>query len=58
MITPKALVCDNCLRASCAQGVFYCEDYKNASLIEMPIWELKIWDKENEEYYNPEPEMF
>lgn len=32
-------VCDKCLCASCWNGIFYCDDYKNAGTIEktMPI---------------------
>jgi hypothetical protein len=28
--TKIIIVCDKCLRASCWQGVFYCEDYRDA----------------------------
>jgi hypothetical protein len=34
-------VCDKCLRDSCLQGVFYCEDYLTAGTTEKTIEELR-----------------
>ena len=35
--TQKITVCASCLRASCWQGEFYCDDYKSAGTVEKTI---------------------
>ena len=44
-------VCSSCLRSSCVQGLFFCEDYKTADIIKMHVGELRIWEKESEHYW-------
>lgn len=29
-------VCSSCLRESCWQGIFYCEQYRTAGTVEIP----------------------
>ena len=51
------LVCDNCLQASCWQGMFMCEESRYAGTVEKTIDELKIlalehpcwWDEKSYE---------
>jgi hypothetical protein len=46
-------VCASCKRASCWQGEFYCDEYKTADIINLPLSKLKkmklehpcYWDK-------------
>jgi len=49
-------VCGNCLRASCWQGIFYCDQYKNAGTIGMPISKLKEMALEDPSYWSEEDE--
>lgn len=44
-------VCSHCLKASCWQGVFYCDEYKSAGTIEKPISELKSLNLESSDYW-------
>lgn len=49
---PTVTVCDRCLRASCWQGEFYCDDYRIAGLIEKTRAELMALNLENSHYWN------
>ena len=51
IIQGHVLVCDSCLRASCAQGIFYCENYKIASFLKKSIEELKKLNLESPSYW-------
>lgn len=44
-------VCSNCLRASCWQGEFYCEEYKTAGTVEKTISELYELGLEHESWW-------
>jgi len=44
-------VCDKCLMASCWQGVFYCEEYKNAGITEKSVGELRKLGLESSTYW-------
>ena len=45
-------VCASCLRASCWQGEFYCEDYKSAGTVEKTIDELLALDLEHWSHFH------
>ena len=45
-------VCDNCLRASCWQGVFMCDEYYDAGTKELTIDELKKLNLKNKDYWD------
>lgn len=45
-------VCAACLRASCWQGEFYCEDARRAGTIEMPVSALEAIDREHPYYWD------
>ncbi|MCP3682005.1 MAG: hypothetical protein GY861_04875 [bacterium] len=47
----KVTVCSECLRACCWQGVIYCDDYKTAGDMEVPISELKKLNLESSDYW-------
>ena len=47
----KVTVCDKCLRASCWQGVFYCDDYKSAGIKEVSVARLSKLKLENEHFW-------
>ena len=47
----KVTVCDKCLKASCWQGVYMCNDTCNAGIIEKTIKELKKLKLENSSYW-------
>lgn len=44
-------VCASCLRASCWQGIFYCDEYKTADIVEKPVSELKKLAREHPSYW-------
>lgn len=44
-------VCAECKQASCWQGQFYCDSYKTASTIELPISELRKMGLESPEHW-------
>lgn len=44
-------VCSACLRASCWQGIFYCEDARGAGTREMRAEELRQLGREHEDYF-------
>ena len=43
----KIEVCDKCLRASCFQGEFYCDEYQEAGTIMKTADELIMLDLEH-----------
>lgn len=45
-------VCDRCLRASCWQGDFLCENSKNAGTVEKTRAELAALKREDSHYWN------
>lgn len=47
-------VCDNCLQASCWQGIFMCDNARDAGTIEKTIHELEVLNLENSSYWNNE----
>ena len=49
--------CASCLQASCWQGIFYCDDYKTADIVEKSIKELQELDLEHSSYWGKEKEM-
>jgi len=51
----KITVCSECLRASCLRGDFYCENYKNASVIKVPIDKLRQLGLESPSYWDDQP---
>ena len=44
-------VCSACKRASCWNGIFYCDDYKKAGTIEMTVADLRKLGLEHPDYY-------
>jgi hypothetical protein len=44
-------VCDQCLRACCWQGIFYCDDYRNAGTVEKTLAELAALNLEHPHYW-------
>jgi len=52
----KITVCGACLRASCWQGVFYCDDYKKAGVVKLCVSALQALNYENPSYWCGEHE--
>ena len=50
----KIKVCGNCLRACCYQGIFMCDNWQSANVIEKTIAELKQLNLENFCYWDDE----
>jgi hypothetical protein len=44
-------VCSACLRASCWQGYFHCDDYRQANTLQKSSFELKKLKLENPEFW-------
>lgn len=44
-------VCAECHRASCFQGLFYCDEAKNAGTVDLPLSTLKRKGLENPSYW-------
>ena len=44
-------VCDECLRASCWQGVFMCDRARNAGTTKQTVAQLRELDRENPDYW-------
>ena len=49
--TRLVTVCSCCKRACCWQGEFYCDDYRGASTIDLPISELRALNLEHSDYW-------
>ena len=47
-------VCSHCHRASCWQGIFFCDEYRTASTVELPVSELRRKKLESPDYWRPE----
>jgi hypothetical protein len=47
-------VCEKCLRASCWQGIYMCEENINAGVVEKTIEELRELSLESPDYWNPD----
>ncbi len=45
-------VCDACLTACCWHGIFYCDKYKTAGLVEKTVGELRILKREHPSYWS------
>lgn len=50
----KVTVCSKCLRASCWNGLFYCDDFKSAGTIEKTVQELRALGLEHPCYFGEE----
>lgn len=48
-------VCSSCLRASCWQGSFYCDDAKSAATVEKTVGELADASREHPSYWFIDP---
>lgn len=46
-------VCASCLRASCWQDLFVCDDYRTAGTVDKTVWELRKLDREHPNYWEP-----
>lgn len=52
MIDTKVVVCSECLRASCWQGVFMCEKSRHADVVEKSVSELEELGLEHSDWWN------
>lgn len=50
-MTRSVTVCSACLRASCWQGHFYCDDAKSAGTVDKPVSELQSIAREHPSYW-------
>jgi hypothetical protein len=50
-------VCDSCLQASCWQGHFMCDEYRNAGIKRMKRSELRKLDRENPCYWKTDLDL-
>lgn len=55
--TEPITVCDRCLQASCWQGIFYCDDYRNAGTTQKTRKELAKLDRENSDYWKSDQQL-
>jgi len=49
----EVTVCDKCQRAACAQGLFYCEDYKTSGTEQVEVGYLLELALEHPDYWIP-----
>jgi hypothetical protein len=47
----RITVCDNCLQASCWQGIFMCDEARDAGIVVKTVAELRKLKLENESYW-------
>ena len=47
----KITVCDNCLQASCWQGVFMCQESQTAGTVQKTRLELAVLELESPEWW-------
>jgi hypothetical protein len=47
----RVTVCDNCLQASCWQGIFMCDEARDAGVVVKTVAELRKLKLENESYW-------
>jgi hypothetical protein len=50
-------VCDQCLQASCWQGVFYCDDAKTAGTVQKTRAELAKLGREHSDYWKTNDQL-
>ena len=50
-------VCSKCLRASCWQGEFYCDDYRTAGIVQKTRKELRALKREHPDYWKTNYEL-
>jgi hypothetical protein len=43
----KVTVCSECLQATCWQGIFCCDNYRDAGTVDLPVWALQKLALEN-----------
>lgn len=49
---PKEVwVCASCLTASCWAGIFYCQEYRTANIVKMPVSALRKLKREHPSYW-------
>lgn len=44
-------VCKSCKTAACWRGIFYCDDYVNADVEQLPVHHLRDLGLEHSDYY-------
>ncbi len=56
-LPPRLLitVCGSCLRASCWQGEFYCDNFKTANIVDLPVKRLRRLALESPDYWLRDP---
>jgi hypothetical protein len=52
--TDKITVCDKCLQASCWQGIFMCDESREAGITEKTVAELRDLNLEHPDYWQLE----
>lgn len=57
MMTRMITVCDACLQASCWQGLFYCDKYKTAGIVQKTEAELLTLGLEHSSYWKTDEEV-
>lgn len=50
-------VCDSCLCASCWQGVFYCDNHKQAGITQLTKAKLRKLNREHSCYWKTDIEL-
>lgn len=50
-------VCDKCLRASCWQGLFMCDDARLAGTVQKTLEELKELNLEHPSYWKTDKQL-
>jgi hypothetical protein len=48
----RVTVCDVCFQASCWQGVFMCDEARDAGIVVKTVGELRKMKRENESYWS------
>lgn len=51
-------VCSDCLQASCWQGIFMCDNSKNAGVVYRTKRELRKLKREHPSYWNTDKQLF
>jgi hypothetical protein len=55
--TDKITVCDKCLMASCWQGIWMCDESRNAGIVQKPRAELVRLGREHPSYLKTDAEL-
>lgn len=50
-------VCDNCLQASCWQGIFYCQRAKESGIVQLTRKKLRELDLEHPDYWKTDDQL-